>query len=126
MRTPCVQRRMTDLAQALLALIVWAAIPCDERLPICDRQLPFVNPYGHALPRQPRLRIDIKGLNTDKPIGVHGPQELYPAKEAPQTLGVDGAPSHPAQDVHRGPSAIDPILMRAVPRSMKVLKKPPV
>src|SRR4029434_6242176 len=55
-----VQRRMTDLAQALLALIVCAAIPCDERLPIFDMQLPFVNPYGHALPRQPWLRIDIK------------------------------------------------------------------
>ena len=35
-----IQRRMTDLAQALLALIVRTAIPCDECLTIFDMQLP--------------------------------------------------------------------------------------
>ena len=73
---------MTDLAQALLALIVCTAIPGDERLPIFDAQLPFINPYGDTLPGQPLLRIDIEALNTDKAIGIHGPQELHPAKEA--------------------------------------------
>jgi hypothetical protein len=45
-----VQRRMTDLAQALLALIVCAAIPGDERLTIFDPQLAFINPYRDTLP----------------------------------------------------------------------------
>ena len=44
-----VQRRMTDLAQALLALIVCAAIPGDERLTIFDPQLAFIDPHRDAL-----------------------------------------------------------------------------
>ena len=110
---------MTDLAQALLALIVRTAIPRDECLTICEPQVSFRDPYRDTLPCQPLLGVDVEALNTDKPIRIHGPQELHPAKEAPETLGVDGTPSHPSQHVHRRPSAISAILMRPVPRGMK-------
>jgi len=41
---------MTDLAQALLALIVRTAIPRDEGLTICDPQLSFIDPDRDTLP----------------------------------------------------------------------------
>jgi len=45
-----IQRRLTDLAQALLALIVRTAIPRYEGLTICDPQLPFIDPDRDPLP----------------------------------------------------------------------------
>src|SRR2546426_8403662 len=110
---------MTDIAQALLASIVCTAIPSDERLTIFDPQLPFIDPDRDALPGQPLFRVDVEALDAEKSIGVHRPQELHPTKEALQTLGVDGTPSHPSQHVHRSPSAVGALLMRPVPRGIK-------
>ena len=59
----------------------------------------------------PRTGVDVKALDTDKAIRIHGPQELRPAKEVPQTLSVDSPPSHPAQPLHWCPAASGTILI---------------
>ena len=45
-----IQRRLTDLAQALQALILRTTIPCYECLTIFEPQLPFIDPDRDTLP----------------------------------------------------------------------------
>ena len=114
-----IQRRLTDLAPALLALIVRPAIPREEGLTICDPPLPCIAPDRDPLPCQPLRSIDVEALDTEKPLGLHGPQELHPAQEVSEPLRGDSTPAHPASDVSRRPSGIGAVLMRPGPRGMK-------
>src|SRR5262249_48360775 len=76
-----IQGRMTDLMQPALAPIIRTAILCQERLPIGDLELSVGDPDRHALPRQARLGIDVEAVDTNKALGIHGPQKLPLAKQ---------------------------------------------